>query len=287
MDERGSPIPQRLETQRPTILRFDDPADGEPEDREMLTYWTSVRDRNRARIVDASISSESDINRLPENWMIVHIAVNEARDTLFMSRQRPNQTPLVFCVPLARTSRKENDGISAQLTFDAAVQELTDIIELNTTTGRKAALVQSQDREARAAWWAERGALDTRLKELLENMEFCWLGAFKVCGSVNFLLPAEDSQALLAEPKHVSGDLIASLRGRFESMFKRILGDKRNKSKGFRLDDCLLECFASLSPESKDEELEDLIYFILDLYQYNGLEFSLSDIDIDQVSQRL
>jgi hypothetical protein len=72
-------------------------------------------------------------------------------------------------------------------------------------------------------------------------------------------------------------------------VFKRILnlGDKRNKSKGFRLDDCLLECFASLSPKCKDEELEDLIYFILDLYQYNGLEFSLSDVDIDQVSQTI
>ena len=94
------------------------------------------------------------------------------------------------------------------------------------------------------------------------------------------------SQALLAEPKYISEALIASLRGRFESMLKRILnfGDKRNKSKGFRLDDCLLECFASLSPKCKDEELEDLIYFILDLYQYNGLEFSLSDVDIDQVS---
>ena len=97
------------------------------------------------------------------------------------------------------------------------------------------------------------------------------------------------SQALLAEPKHVNEALIASLRGRFESMLKRILnlGDKRNKSKGFRLDDCLLECFASLSPMCKDEELEDLIYFILDLYQYNGLEFSLSDVDIDQVSQSI
>lgn len=186
MNEKGSPAPQRLESARPTILRFDDAVDDEPEDREMLTYWASVRDRYRARIVDASISSESDINHLPDNWMVVHIAVSEAKDTLFISRQRPRQTPLVFCVPLARTSRKENDGINAHLTFDAAVQELEDIIELNTTTSKKAASVQSQNREARGAWWAERSALDTRLKELLENIEFCWLGAFKVCGSVPF-----------------------------------------------------------------------------------------------------
>lgn len=94
------------------------------------------------------------------------------------------------------------------------------------------------------------------------------------------------SQALLAEPRHISKTLIASMRGRFESMLKRILnlGDKKITSRGFRLDDCLLECFVSLSPKCKDEELEDLIYFMLDLYQYNGLEFSLSDVDIDQVS---
>lgn len=187
MKETGSPAPQRPEPARPTILRFDDTSDDESEDREMLTYWTSVRDRHRARIVDASISSESDINQLPDNWMVVHIAVNEAKDTLFMSRQRPNQTPVAFCVPLARTSRKEDGGINAQLTFDAAVQELKDIMELNATTSKRAASVQSQDREARAAWWGERGALDTRLKELLENMEFCWLGAFKVCTSVKVL----------------------------------------------------------------------------------------------------
>ena len=186
MNETGSPARQRPEPARPNLLRFDDTADDEPEGREMLTYWTSVRDRYRARVVDASISSETDINCLPGNWMIVHIAVNEAKDTLFMSRQRPNQTPLAFCVPLARTSRKEDDGINAQLTFDAAVQELKDIIELNAATSKRATSVQSQDREARAAWWEERGALDTRLKELLENIEFCWLGAFKVCRSVQF-----------------------------------------------------------------------------------------------------
>ena len=119
--------------------------------------------------------------------MVVHIAVNEVKDTLFMSRQRPHRTPVAFCVPLARTSRKEDGGVNVQLTFDAAVQELKDIMELNAATSKRAASVQSQDREARAAWWAERGALDTRLKELLENMEFCWLGAFKVCTSVQVL----------------------------------------------------------------------------------------------------
>jgi separase len=155
----------------------------------MLTYWTSVRDRYRARIVDASISSESDINCLPDNWMVVHIAVNEAKDTLFMSRQRPNQTPLVFCVPLARTSRKENDGTNAQLTFDAAVQELKDIIELNTTTSKKAASVQSQDREARGcmvgrakcARYSAQGVTREHRILLVGSIQSVWLCLVSFC----------------------------------------------------------------------------------------------------------
>jgi separase len=40
--------------------------------------------------------------------------------------------------------------------------------------------VKPDDDEARAAWWKQRAELDSRLKTLLENIEFCWFGAFKV-----------------------------------------------------------------------------------------------------------
>lgn len=46
--------------------------------------------------------------------------------------------------------------------------------------------------------------------------------------------------------------------------------DKRQKA-SVRLDDSLVNCFASLSPKCRDEELEDVIYFILDLYQFHGI----------------
>ena len=54
-----------------------------------------------------------------------------------------------------------------------------------------------------------------------------------------------------------------------------------------KLDDGLVECIASLSPKCRDEELEDLIYFILDLYQFHGFHVALSEIDIDQVAVEL
>jgi separase len=38
-----------------------------------------------------------------------------------------------------------------------------------------------------------------------------------------------------------------------------------------------------MSPKLQDEELEDFIYFILDLYQFQGTPVALADIDIDEI----
>lgn len=49
------------------------------------------------------------------------------------------------------------------------------------------------------------------------------------------------------------------------------------------LDDAMVECFSTLSPKCRDEELEDLVYFILDLYQFHGVPVAIAEVDIDQV----
>jgi len=51
-----------------------------------------------------------------------------------------------------------------------------------------------------------------------------------------------------------------------------------------RLDDSLLECFISLSPKCRSEELEDLVYFVLDMYQFSGVPIAIAEVDIDQVT---
>lgn len=54
-----------------------------------------------------------------------------------------------------------------------------------------------------------------------------------------------------------------------------------------RLDDSLLECFISLSPKCRSEELEDLIYFVLDLYQFSGVSIEIAEVDVDQATIEL
>lgn len=50
-----------------------------------------------------------------------------------------------------------------------------------------------------------------------------------------------------------------------------------------RLDDSIVECFSSLSPKCRDEELEDFLYFILDLYQFHGVSVAIAEVDVDRV----
>lgn len=92
--------------------------------------------------------------------------------------------------------------------------------------------------------------------------------------------------------------MISNLREQFEKVFHQNLRMKDKKSAKpkhrkfasqnyvpgqFRLDAAFIECFSTLSPKCRDEELEDIVYFVLDLYQYHGVPVAISEVDIDQV----
>ncbi|KNZ74935.1 Separin [Termitomyces sp. J132] len=268
----------------------DDTAD--PNEASLKEYWDSVRERHQARMLDPSALSSSQVGNLPSNWTVVHINVTEDKTTLFITRQEcgsPTRTPLIFCVPLkGRRDNGNNDEDEEQhLTFEDAVEELNKIVKLSDEGTKSAVHVKTEDQKARAAWWKQRAALDTRLRELLRNVEFCWLGEIKT---------------ILTPRSNLTPDLIADLRAQIQKVFHRGLHvqDKKAKFRGgthkknasqtqnpvasqVTFDDALLECFSTLSPKCRDEELEDLVYFILDLYQFHGVPVAIAEVDIFQV----
>lgn len=94
--------------------------------------------------------------------------------------------------------------------------------------------------------------------------------------------------------------MISNLRIQFDKVFQQSLRlhDKKTKQKALghkkvasesytpnrvTLADEMVECFSMLSPQCRDEELEDLVYFVLDLYQFHGVPVAIAEIDIDQV----
>ncbi len=140
-------------------------------------YWNSIQKKYESQMSDSASLSVSETDLLPHNWMVVNISVTDDKNTLLVSRRRPRREPLVFCIPLKE--RRDNDG-GEHFTFEDGLGELKEILQLSDEGTRQAAQIKKDDREKKASWWAERKRLDMRLKELLDNIEFCWLGAFKV-----------------------------------------------------------------------------------------------------------
>lgn len=144
-------------------------------------FWSNVSSEYQSQSFNPERFAASKLQSLPKSWTIVHISVTFDQSTLFISRQRggEEQQPLVFCIPLK--GRREGSGDEDEhLTFEDAISELSEIIHSSNETTKVA--VNIKDQAARAEWWKQRKTLDTRLHDLLENIEFCWLGAFKVRG---------------------------------------------------------------------------------------------------------
>lgn len=77
---------------------------------------------------------------------------------------------------------------------------------------------------------------------------------------------------------------MSAFRNRLDRIFEQIIGAQGMKqSTRTHLDDSLLECFSHLSPKCRDQELEDLVYFILDLYQFHGVQVAIAEVDVDHV----
>lgn len=169
-------------TRKTRVLSFDsdDDDDNIPDEAaSSKVYWDYIASRYQAQIYGPAALSSSPTDSLPPNWTVVTLNLTSDENTLFLTRQRPNSEPLVFCVPL-KNRREADDEEEDKLTFQDAMNELQEIIKLSDEGTRDAVKVKRDDKNARAQWWAVRTELDKRLKTFLENLEFCWLGAFKV-----------------------------------------------------------------------------------------------------------
>ena len=98
---------------------------------------------------------------------------------MLFARQRPQNEPLFFCVPLERHGRGD-ESADEQFLFDDAMHQLDGILQESDQSAKDAKGAPSEYRDAKAAWWARRVALDRRLRGLFDDIEFCWLGAFRV-----------------------------------------------------------------------------------------------------------
>jgi separase len=110
------------------ILDSDDERESATEDKSLKEYWELIRARYQSQVLDAAHLSSASADQLPKNWTVVNISVTEDKSTMFVTRQRADTEPLIFCLPLK--GRRESDE-DEHLTFEDAMTELRMIVELS------------------------------------------------------------------------------------------------------------------------------------------------------------
>jgi separase len=191
LSEDGTVLPRTSSksTKFNPVLSFSDSedeeasGDGQTMDRAIETYWESIRTKYQSQILDFPTLSSSRTVGLPVNWTIISISLTHDNGTLFISRQEGGTKPtdpLIFCVPLNGRRDHGSGEDDKQLSFENAIKELESIVQSSNESTKVAINIKPNDGQARSDWWKQRNQLDVRMKELMENIEYCWLGAFKV-----------------------------------------------------------------------------------------------------------
>ncbi|KAH7127059.1 peptidase family C50-domain-containing protein [Dendryphion nanum] len=239
--------------------------------REQYLAWPRPNQHPLTPISSASDFQKDFVDIIPPSWTAVALALNEGCDELYITRYEAGLTPFVLRLPMGRHSSRDMDEV--EFTFADGKREFDEIIYLSDFSTRSAKDMTSK--EARVQWWEGREALDTKLHELLLNIENIWLGGFKGIFSQQTRQPA----------------LLARFRKSFDNILNRHLPSRKGKGKQKKstLDSRVLELFTGLGDATNeeldlDEALLDLLYFVVDILQFHGEQNPYDEIDFDTMT---
>ncbi|KAB2580712.1 Separin [Lasiodiplodia theobromae] len=237
--------------------------------RESLMTWPGVIDDQDTPIKLTAAEFQTEyVNIIPQSWTAVSLSLNEARDELYITRYVPYQSPFILRLPMARHNSRDID--EEIFGFEEGRAELKEIIDLSDFSTRN--VPDLSKKGAKTEWWAEREALDARLGDLLANIENIWLGGFR-----GIFKKKGDRASLSRFSKN------------FENILDRHLPSRQGRGTKSKtsLDWRILELFVGLgNPDDGvdlDEPLMDLVYFVVDILQFNGERNAYDEIDFDSI----
>ncbi|KAL9940626.1 hypothetical protein V8E36_000114 [Tilletia maclaganii] len=205
----------------------------------------------------------ADNTQLPPNWSVVNISFEKSRNALVLTRQGGGARPLAVHLPVDRMSRRE--GEEEHLSIESAIAQMAALTRAINDGIHGAKNVDT--REGKMQWWDERRRLDKELQELMTTMETTWLGVFK---------------SVFADPTRASDEDQMALREKLAGVLKHACAPNSRGGGKIKLDRVVIECIARLRPGvATDEDLEDLIHFMMDALQVGGAPVAVDEVDVD------
>ncbi|KAH0523707.1 hypothetical protein TsFJ059_008675 [Trichoderma semiorbis] len=225
-------------------------------------------------MADITNFQEKYVDLIPKKWSVISISLSDNRHDLCITKFQAGQGPFILRLPLERANSRDAD--SEVFNFEHGREELLELIKLANESSHSARDFTAKGE--RGAWWAERQALDSRLKKLLVSIETTWLGGFKGMFSQH----------------RKNAELLARFQRDFHQILDRML-PSRNKARGKKttiktetitLDPRILDLFIGLGDPTEpdidfDEALNDLLYFVVDILQFHGERNAYDEIDFD------
>lgn len=225
-------------------------------------------------MADMTNFQEKYVDLIPRKWSVISISLSDNRHDLCITKFQAGQGPFILRLPLERANSRDAD--SEVFNFAQGREELLELIKLANESSHSARDFTAKGE--RGAWWAERQALDSRLKKLLVTIETTWLGGFKGMFSQH----------------RKNAELLARFQRDFHQMLDRMLPSRnkvRSKKTTVRtetvtLDPRILDLFIGLGDPTEpdvdfDEALNDLLYFVVDILQFHGERNAYDEIDFD------
>ena len=236
-----------------------------------LLEWPGFSSTNSEAVRMSGVEfQEKYIDIIPKGWSVISLSINEAKDELHICRYRAGQSPFILRLPMARHNSRDAD--EELFGFNEGQMELSEVINLANFSAQDAKNMSAKG--AKTKWWEAREALDARMRDLLVNVENIWLGGFRG-------IFAQQPQ----QPQ-----LLANFQRDLINILNRHIPSRRARAhKPINLDPRILELFTGLGDPTEDgvdldEPLMDLLYFVVDILQFNGEQIAYDEVDFDLVS---
>jgi len=212
------------------------------------------------------------VDILPGNWNVLSLSLSADCTEFVVSRLHKGQTPFLLRLPLKRGNSDEDD--EEQFTFEDGREEMQELIKLANESAHAAK--EQVDKQMKKQWWKNREALDRRMENLLQNIENVWFGGFKGIFS----------------PVAREGDALSRFANSFHNILDKHLpsrqkGGRSTTSPKLTLHRNVLELFTGIKDleeqEDPEETLMDLLYFVVDILQFQGERNAYDEIDFDMM----
>jgi separase len=215
--------------------------------------------------------TENYVDILPENWNVLSLSLSADQTEFVVSRLQKNRSPFLLRLPLRRGT--SDDDEEEQFTFEDGKEEMQELIKLANQSAH-AAKAQT-NKQMKKDWWKNREALDSRMESLLQNIENVWFGGFRGIFS----------------PLARDGDAFAKFATSFQGILDKHLPSRQKGGKAssprLTLHQNVVELFIGLRDLEEQQEPEDilmdLLYFVVDILQFQGERNAYDEIDFDMM----